>query len=63
MSNIQNADLHSVTSSESSISVSSSNDEVSMHSTISGDSQLDDHRNQNLSLPIRNDNLLNVSTE
>lgn len=42
-------------SSESSMSVSSSNDEVSLHSTISGDSQLDDHRNQNSSLPIRTD--------
>lgn len=32
-----------------------------MHSTISGDSQLDDHRNQNLSLPMRSDSRLNQS--
>lgn len=45
-------------SSGSSISVSSSNDEISIHSTISGESILDDHRHQNLSLPIRSDSRL-----
>lgn len=45
-------------SSVSSISVNSSNDEVSVHSTISGNSILDDHRNQNLSLPIRTESRL-----
>lgn len=53
----------SSSSSESFISVSSSNDEISMHSTISGDSQLDDHRNQNMSLPIRTESkVLNNSS-
>lgn len=52
------------TSSESAISVSSSTDEVSMHSTISGDSQLDDHRHQNLSLPIRSESIkVNTGTD
>lgn len=52
------SDYSNSSASESSISVSSSNDEISIHSTISGESILDDHRHQNLSLPIRTDSRL-----
>lgn len=50
-------------SSESSISVSSSNDEPSVHSTISGESILDDHRHQNQSLPIRTESRLLAASQ
>lgn len=43
-------------SSHSSISITSTHEGASIHSSISGDSRLNDHRHQSMSLPIKTDN-------
>ncbi|KAH3660355.1 hypothetical protein OGAPHI_006941 [Ogataea philodendri] len=40
------------------ISVNSTHDEASVHSSISDDSRLNDHRNQNMTLPVKTDSRL-----